>query len=125
MVHGRVPLTQAVAVVAEPVEAAVLQGMQIARASSRFRYSGKARPSRSATDSGQLGQQALARNLRPSCGRLTIRRLSGRLRFNTSDTRPLGPMQGSRSRGVSPSCSTRNLMVSTGSAGPKSQCLLS
>lgn len=28
----------------------------------------------------------------PSCSRLTIRRLSGRLRFSTSDTRPLGPM---------------------------------
>ena len=28
-----------------------------------------------------------------------MRRLSGRLRLSTSDTRPLGPMKGSRSRG--------------------------
>jgi hypothetical protein len=63
--------------------------------------------------------------LSPSCSRPTIHRLGARLRSSTSDTRPLWPMQGSRSRGVRPSCSTRHSIAATGSAGPKSSCSFS
>src|SRR3990172_1407378 len=53
---------------------------------------------------------------RPSCRRLIMPRLKGRFPFSTSDTRPLGPIYASRSRGVSlfhPELDCRNRICRT------------
>jgi hypothetical protein len=51
---------------------------------------------------GRGGRRLSYGILRPWCRRCTIRRLSGRLRFSTSETRPLEPMKGSRSFAARP-----------------------
>lgn len=60
-----------------------------------------------------------------ACNRLIIVSVSGRRRFNISETRLLLPNIFSRLRRVSLPCYSRTLMASIGSGGAMHQCLSS